>query len=234
MDDGKIRELNRELRRRRHHRLQRGAAASTGAIRVARMVHPPFKMAQMALDADPKSPDDDWRDADTPSFFAAEWRLCMLLALVAYVATLGVVFGFAAHSVRRHGWRRRTLRRYSYVLFLSFTLCRALGCALSLLQPAPSDAWQAARPLVMPPWPLAIDRLAFCSYFGGFSLLVCGWADSACAAACPRLPAPRAAGSKPRNTGFQSISTRQNAVFAVMRAALDVVRVQLVQFDAQQ
>ena len=161
------------------------------------MVHPPFKMAQMALDATPKTPDDDWRDADTPSFFATEWRLCMLFAFVAYVVTTFVVCGFAAHSVRRHGWRRRTLRRYSYVLFLSFTLCRALGCALSLLQPAPSDAWQAARPLVVPPWPLAIDRLAFCSYFGGFSLLVCGWADSACAAACPRhaLPAPRAARS---------------------------------------
>ena len=157
------------------------------------MVHPPFKMAQMALDASPKTDDDDWRDTDTLPFFAAEWRLCMLLALPAYVGTLCVVCGFAAHSVRRHGWRRRTLRRYSYVLFLSFTLCRALGCALSLLQPAPSDAWQAARPLVVPPWPLVIDRLAFCSYFGGFSLLVCGWADSACAAACPRHAPARAA-----------------------------------------
>ena len=102
-----MRELNRELRRRRHHRLQRGAAASTGAIRVARMVHPPFKMAQMALDADPKSPDDDWRDADTPPFFAAEWRLCMLLALVAYVATLGVEVRarFAAVAVGGDGGR---------------------------------------------------------------------------------------------------------------------------------
>ena len=43
------------------------------------MVHPPFKMA---LDATSKTDDDDWRDADTPAFFAAEWRLCMLLALV--------------------------------------------------------------------------------------------------------------------------------------------------------
>ena len=68
------------------------------------MVHPPFKMA---LDATPKN-SDDWSDANPPSFFAAEWRLCMLLALVAYVGTLCLVCGFAAHSVRRPGWRRRS------------------------------------------------------------------------------------------------------------------------------
>ncbi len=101
---------------------------------------------------------------------------CVALAAVIYAAALGLVLLWAGWSVRKHGWARRSLRRFSYLLFILLLATRLAWCILLLARlHADPDSGEAA---VHSAAAVTLSHLAFCLHFLAFSMLVCGWADS--------------------------------------------------------
>jgi len=109
---------------------------------------------------------------------------------LAYASTLALVLGWCGWSISKHGWRKRDLRRTSYILFALFLLTRVAWCALLMAEgagvmPLASDAeagatvalGETARLLTTPTARL-LDGVASCLHFSVLSLLVCGWAES--------------------------------------------------------
>lgn len=114
------------------------------------------------------------------------------------VLTLSVVIAWTGWSVRKHGWRKRSLRRYSYLLFavlLSTRLVWCLACLLlqatsSVIDLPPGETDAPDQPSQQPaamsygqgvlrfPVVVVLGRICFCAHFCVFSMLVCGWADS--------------------------------------------------------
>ena len=98
------------------------------------------------------------------------------LAATLYFATFALVLVWTGWSIRKHGWCRRSLRRFSYLLFLLLLAVRLAWCAvlLAYLHERPVDEMHALRstPAVV------LDHAAFLVHFLAFSMLVCGWADS--------------------------------------------------------
>ena len=93
-----------------------------------------------------------------------------------YAAAFALVIVWTGWSVRKHGWCRRSLRRFSYVLFLMLLAVRLAWCTALLMRckedpQAPAEALRSTSAV-------ALARAAFCLHFLAFSMLVCGWADS--------------------------------------------------------
>jgi hypothetical protein len=116
-----------------------------------------------------------------PSWMSVEWLppfFCSAVALsmCIYAAAFTLVIVWTGWSVRKHGWLRRSLRRFSYVLFLLLLAVRLAWCTTLLLRcrdnpQAPAEALRSTTAV-------ALARAAFCLHFLAFSMLVCGWADS--------------------------------------------------------
>lgn len=109
------------------------------------------------------------------------------------VATLFVVAAWLSWSVRKHGWRKRSLRRFSYILFAILLVTRLAWCLVCLFTREPDGAHEEPpepdektrmggvlldEGVLSSPTVLAIGRICFCVHFCVFSMLVCGWADS--------------------------------------------------------
>ena len=109
------------------------------------------------------------------------------------ILTLGVVVAWLAWSVRKHGWWKRSLRRYSYILFAVLLSARLAWCVACFFTREPEGAMeepddpddatrtggvQLDEGVLRSPWVLGIGRICFCAHFCVFSMLVCGWADS--------------------------------------------------------
>jgi len=112
---------------------------------------------------------------------APQWDLGILVPpfstvvffmLVVHVFGFGFVVLWSAHSVHKHGWCRRSLRRFSYGLFTLLAAVRVAWCAVLLQQPSSSEAMRSLAAVTL-------TRVAFCLHYMAFSMLVCGWADSA-------------------------------------------------------
>ena len=101
----------------------------------------------------------------------------VLTTTVVYSVAFALVLVWTGWSVRKHGWCRRSLRRFSYLLFLLLLATRILWCSTLLL--ALRDApFLPNRTLLLMPLALAFDYASFVLHFLAFSMLVSGWADS--------------------------------------------------------
>lgn len=88
----------------------------------------------------------------------------LLWVTALYAATLVLTLAWVWRSCTKHGLRKRSLRRYSYYVFVAFLASRVGWCAFRITdQPVHAEL---------------CDRLALCLNFLVLSLLVCGWADS--------------------------------------------------------
>jgi hypothetical protein len=103
----------------------------------------------------------------------------VMLIMYAFGFTLVVIW--TGHSVHKHGWRRRSLRRFSYGLFTLLLAVRLAWCTFLLLRirehpelARSTDATAVLRSLTV----IVLTRAAFCLHFLAFSMLVCGWVDS--------------------------------------------------------
>ena len=101
----------------------------------------------------------------------------MVMTTAAYTSTFVLVLVWTAWSIRKHGWCRRSLRRFSYLLFLLLLAVRIGWCAI-VLTTLSSEPDVSARFALRTPFALAFDYAAFVIHFLAFSMLVCGWADS--------------------------------------------------------
>jgi hypothetical protein len=107
--------------------------------------------------------------------------------LVAHGLTLAFTVGWTAWSIRRHGWRKRSTRRYSYYFYISLHLCRLVWLvALARTDVASGllDESELQAPLVG-----ALNRVALCLCHNAFSMVVFGWANVSTSAYNPYLPA---------------------------------------------
>ena len=131
-----------------------------------------------ALESPSESTSDRWTAE-------AQFKELVALTLVVCTVMLTVNLSWLGWSVRKHGWRKRSLRRYSYILFaivLGARLFWSIAVLVELGQPSGVEvdeqaSWADQRAL-QSPTVLAIGRVAFCAHFLVFSMLVCGWADS--------------------------------------------------------
>ena len=102
--------------------------------------------------------------------------LAVTLAAIFYGSTFALVLAWTGWSISKHGWCRRSLRRFSYLLFLLLLAVRLAWCGVlyAHLLVRPSAQMHALRstPAVV------LDHAAFLVHFLVFSMLVCGWADS--------------------------------------------------------
>ena len=96
--------------------------------------------------------------------------------LLVYACGFGLVVMWTAHSVQKHGWRRRSLRRFSYGLFTLLLATRLVWCIVLLVRA--HEHPQAGSAALHSLWAIVLGRAAFCVHFLAFSMLVCGWADS--------------------------------------------------------
>ena len=99
--------------------------------------------------------------------------VCMSLV---YGFGFGLVVMWTAHSIHKHGWCRRSLRRFSYLLFTLLLSVRLAWCLtlLLLVNERPETGSEALHTLSA----ITLGRAAYCVHFLAFSMLVCGWADS--------------------------------------------------------
>lgn len=98
---------------------------------------------------------------------------------------------WAAWSIQRHGWRKRSTRRLSYYMYVALHAVRLFW--LAALARAGADATLDELEL-RSPTAAVLNRVALCLAFNAFSMLVFGWANvtSSGAGACARaLPARR-------------------------------------------
>ena len=110
--------------------------------------------------------------AAAPPFFCPAVTATWLI----YAGGLVLVLVWTGWSVRKHGWCRRSLRRFSYILFALLLASRLGWCAYLLwrCQERPDVGFVALHSLPA----VVLARAAFCLHFLAFSMLVAGWADS--------------------------------------------------------
>ena len=99
------------------------------------------------------------------------------LAAAFYAAAFALVLLWTAWSVRKHGCWKRSLRRFSYLLFLLLLATRLAWFGVLWAYLADHPLAPALHALRSTP-AIALDHLAFLVHFLAFSMLVCGWADS--------------------------------------------------------
>lgn len=97
----------------------------------------------------------------------------VVLASALYLGAFILVLVWTGWSVRKHGWCRRSLRRFSYLLFLLLLAVRLAWCAvlLAYLRKKPMAQMHALRSTPA----VTLDHAAFLIHFLAFSMLVCGW-----------------------------------------------------------
>ena len=102
--------------------------------------------------------------------------LPIALASLLYASMLALVLVWTGWSVKKHGWCRRSLRRFSYLIFLMLLAVRLAWCGVlfAYLAERPNLQMHALRSTTA----VALDHAAFILHFLAFSMLVCGWADS--------------------------------------------------------
>ena len=100
----------------------------------------------------------------------------LIAAMVLYALTEGLVLVWTAWSIRKHGWCRRSVRRFSYLIFALLLAVRLAWFSALLLscRDHPDAGSLALRSTAA----VSLSRGAFCLHFLAFSMLVCGWADS--------------------------------------------------------
>ena len=104
------------------------------------------------------------------------------ISAVLYAVALGIVLFWAGWSVKKHGWVRRSLRRFSYLIFVALLTSRLSWCVWVLVQlhAQPADCLEENCGVIAlrSATAVALSHTAFCLWFLVFSMLVCGWADS--------------------------------------------------------
>lgn len=179
------------------------------------------------------------------TIFAGGMNLTPALQVTALLCALmlALVVAWTSWSVRKHGWRKRSLRRYSYLLFILLLTLRLAWCAACLFFRDPAASREALddadgggvlfdegalRSLAV----VVVGRLCFCAHFCVFSMLVCGWADSTWmmmsgrwrAPHAPRTPNPPAdAPPPPRRRAAQPLALRASTIFYYLGTPFVVV-----------
>lgn len=106
----------------------------------------------------------------------------ILCGLAVYSVALSVSVLWAAWSIVRHGWRKRSTRRYTYYFYIALHAVRLWWLA-ALARSGVDGTLDESE--LLSPTVAVLNRLALCLGYNAISMVVFGWANVTSATAGP-------------------------------------------------